>query len=60
MGLIKKIVYLAADLGEWLETTSRKKSNAIILVILAIIAPIGFLFATSLIAHSYRKGRKKL
>lgn len=54
-----RIVKFSSDLGGWLSEKSKKKTNAIILVILSILSPIGFIFATSLIAYSYRKGKKK-
>ena len=53
------IVNLAADFGEWLSKTSKTKSNAVILVILSFFSPLGFVFAASLIANAYRKGKKK-
>ena len=53
------IVKLASDFGEWLHNTARNKTNAIILVLLSIVSPLGFIFAASLIAYAYRKGKKK-
>lgn len=59
MMIMNFIVKLSSDFGEWLYKTSRKKSNAIILVILSFFSPLGFVFSTSLIAYAYRKGKKK-
>ncbi|MBI2005427.1 MAG: hypothetical protein HYS80_01555 [Candidatus Aenigmarchaeota archaeon] len=53
------IVKLASDFGEWLYKKSRKKSNVIILVVLSFFSPLGFVFASSLIAYAYRKGKNK-
>jgi len=57
--MIYMIVKLASDFGEWLHKVSGSKSNAILLVILAFFSPLGFIFAASLIAYAYRKGKKK-
>ncbi len=53
------IISLAADFGDWLTRMSKNKTNAIILVILSIISPLGFLFATCMIANNYRKNKGK-
>ena len=53
------VVKFAADFGEWLTKAAKKKTNAIILVILAVFSPLGFIFASGLIAYAYRKGKKK-
>ena len=50
---------MAADFGEWVIRTAKKKDNAIFLVIISIISPIGFVIAASLIANIYKKGKKK-
>ena len=56
---VKACANLVANFGEWLYKVSRNKSNAILLVILALFSPLGFIFASSLIAYAYRKGKKK-
>ncbi len=53
------IVKLASDFGGWLYKASKKKSNVVILVVLSFFSPLGFIFASSLIAYAYRKGKKK-
>lgn len=53
------IVKLAADFGEWITKMSKNKNNAILLVVLALFSPLGFIFAASLIAYAYRKSKKK-
>ena len=55
MGWRKKVVDIAADLGDWLVEKSKKKRNAIILTIISLLSPLGFIFAASMIARSYRK-----
>ena len=59
MIVMNAIVKLASDFGEWLYNSSKKKSNAVILVVLSFFSPLGFVFASSLIAYAYRKGKKK-
>ena len=53
------VIKLASDFGEWLYKASRNKSNAVTLVVLSLFSPLGFVFASSLIAYAYRKGKKK-
>jgi len=50
---------LFADLGDWLAGQSRNRDRAIILVIISIFSPLGFLFASSFIASVYRKRLKR-
>lgn len=57
--IMNAIVNLAADFGEWLHKISQNKTNAIILVVLSFFSPLGFLFASSLIAHAYKKSKRK-
>ena len=54
----KVLFNLFADLGDWLIDKVKKKDNAIILGVLSILSPIGFIFAISFIMSVYRKRRK--
>ncbi|MBI2547441.1 MAG: hypothetical protein HYW23_03270 [Candidatus Aenigmarchaeota archaeon] len=53
------VLKLVSSLGEWLVKSSRRKNAAIALVILALISPLGFIFAASMIAYFYQKSKKK-
>lgn len=55
----RKILDIAVDFGEWLVEKSKKKNNAIIIVILSIFSPLAFLFSACMIAYNYRKSKRK-
>ncbi len=59
MIVMNVIVKLASDFGEWLYKKARKKSNVVVLFVLSFFSPLGFVFASSLLAYAYRKGKKK-
>ncbi len=58
MKTVDRLLELMGDFGEWIVSKSRKKSNAVILVILSLISPLAFIFVSSIIVHFYRQGKK--
>jgi len=55
-----KVLYnLFADWGDWLEKESKNKWSAVILGILSVFSPMGFLFAISFIMSANRKRKKR-
>jgi hypothetical protein len=54
----KVLFNLFADLGDWLVNKAKNKDTAIILGVLSIFTPIGFIFAISFIMSVYRKRKK--
>ena len=54
----KTLFNLFANLGDWLTKEAKKRDTAIILIILSIFSPIGFLFATGFIMSALRKRKK--
>jgi len=57
MALGKKLFNLFANIGDWIIREVKKKDSAIVLGILSVIYPIGFVFTVSLIVSIYRKRR---
>jgi hypothetical protein len=55
----KKLYNLFADLGDWLTEEVKNRDNAIILGILCILSPLGFIFAVSFIASIHRKSKRR-
>lgn len=54
----KTLFELFANLGDWLTKEAKNRDNAIILGVLSILSPIGFIFAISFIMSVYRKRKK--
>jgi len=54
----KKLYNFFADLGDWLTKEAKNRDNAIILVVLSILSPLGLIFAVSFIASIHRKKGK--
>jgi hypothetical protein len=54
----KSLFNFFANFGDWLTKEAKKKDAAIILIVLSIFSPIGFLFATGFIISILRKRKK--